>query len=737
MQTDSTEALAAPAPVRIAAINWAGAGARIHVADLTINNPLVYVTDSRKGIRCEEPAAIDLALKIASQAYHPTERELGYWPRYDTLSAGQRRNYLAWLVSGRDHIAAELGYTFLFIYGLERRALMEQTDRRLVFDEVLRLRSLYFQHESVSRSFDLYTSSFLWFLVGKYPDVFEPARVQRLIQSSSLGDDASSIALGWFAAREVALPDWVAIIVAEQLKNSQRSIVTNRAGEEFKRLFRKRYRDRFGAGLVLKRNAQPRRIRYKPASAALSTMEANAPSASMRGLGVLSEIWNECIDELRKLSSLRGKAAADPTMTVAGWQALPTELRTGIDHPATDAVYRAINAATDEHGTTILAPTILASAAGISHQGWLTPAQGRKLCETLGDIGYCLEPDSRLTSKGYDANDRAVVLLRTSDQLPDSGRYNAAACMLRIGLAIANADNDVHRDELSILTQQIDVAFELTDDERRRLDALRTLLTQEVPEVGSFRKAVKYVPPAKRAAVGKLALALVAADGVITDDELKSVRYCFNALGLEPAEIDAALEPLLAAAEEPVTVQQAVAGSDVGETIPLKSFKEWSTTEQSPSPAMSGARAAPPPRAAGGSRLNRAAIASIMKDTQEVAAMLAEAMQVQAMDEDSVQSPSAAPAPGQPDAAVIAAMAAPTVTATSDTTLPQRYAAFYQVLIAKADWTVKEADATAREHGHMLAGAVEALNDWAFEKYGGQLFVEDGDRLLVERALLN
>ena len=73
----------------------------------------------------------------------------------------------------------------------------------------------------------------------------------------------------------------------------------------------------------------------------------------------------------------------------------------------------------------------------------------------------------------------------------------------------------------------------------------------------------------------------------------------------------------------------------------------------------------------------------------------------------------------------------------TDPTLPARYAAFYQMLIGREQWQLDEAEAAARQHGHMLSGAIEALNDWAFEKYGGQLFVEDGERLVVERQNLS
>ena len=43
-----------------------------------------------------------------------------------------------------------------------------------------------------------------------------------------------------------------------------------------------------------------------------------------------------------------------------------------------------------------------------------------------------------------------------------------------------------------------------------------------------------------------------------------------------------------------------------------------------------------------------------------------------------------------------------------------------------------EAEAVARRHGHMLAGAMEALNDWAFEALGGPILGEEEGALVVD-----
>jgi len=199
-----------------------------------------------------------------------------------------------------------------------------------------------------------------------------------------------------------------------------------------------------------------------------------------------------------------------------------------------------------------------------------------------------------------------------------------------------------------------------------------------------------------------------------------------------------------------VTVQASVAGA-FGEEIPVPKRK----TE----PVL---------------HLNRAAIAQIMQDTQEVAKMLADAMsageaehvgkdpfttpfvevkqpsQVSIPENTSpsatttaaapvtnaVIAPAAVPVPPGTLAASPSSESAKKDSATLDRTPPQRYAAFYQILISRTEWDIKEIDDLARQQSLMLSGAIDALNEWAAETYGGQLFIEDGAKLLIEQGYL-
>jgi hypothetical protein len=271
---------------------------------------------------------------------------------------------------------------------------------------------------------------------------------------------------------------------------------------------------------------------------------------------------------------------------------------------------------------------------------------------------------------------------------------------------------------------QIEAGFQLNEHERRRLEALRELLLKTGSDVGGLGKRLQAVlDVAGRRAIGRLLVAVAGIDGVISKGELAALRRCFRALDLPPELLEAVIEELApSAAEAPVPV---VAGrpAPVGERIPAARAAEAVVT------------------------LDRARIMSIMEETREVSMLLAEAMRAEAEHADvepvrDLVEPRRSPSPSSSIAVATLSVAAPNTrgsevaAATPAAGLPARYSSFYAELVAKERWPHVEADALARRHGHMLSGALEAINDWAFERVAGQLVYEDGDNVVIERSVL-
>jgi len=720
----------------------------------TIPSVMTYVT-CRSSPTVDEPSLIAAELLVTPFEYaHPGE--LPYWPSYRDIGSDQRAVYLQWMISGRQQLPQEIGYAFLFFYGLERRALADQLDQQMIFTEVLRLRHMNAHADSPNRSFAGYTTAFLWFLVMAFPTAIDRASVKALTESTNDWDEESlSAALSWFAQTETALPWWMAIVMARQLPGSQQSVVTKRVGSRFRELFQKRYGDRHGTGIMVKLSKRPRAYTYKAASAVLKTVQAKGgpnPLGIQSQFKALSDLWNSCIQDLRGLSSVarREEEQAKSTpemrpeiheelghktrpvlrqevrqeMTPAAWEAMPAELRASTDHPLTTQVCKLMQNCTDEEGRTLIRVPQLATALCWEWKQRYSLDDSTWLCKTTEECGYCIEPDPRLTGTTYQVDDTITAFLKNSDETADIGRYRTAACMLRLGMIVASADGNVHEDELAVILQDIRQLFDLNEHERRRLDSLRGLLMATGPNLSGLTAMVKTLQPVHRQAIAKLLLVVAAKDGQVTREEVQAIRKCYRTLGMDQAEIGQAMASLKAYQQddEPVTIQ-AGGPTVAGEAIPAPKHQ----------PVL---------------QLNRAAIAQIMKDTQEVAKLLAEAMAGgQEPAKEQFTTPFIPPEPiavavvPLPSSQVSTGDAEATASAeaitSADTTLPQRYASFYQLLVSRQGWDLKEIDGLARQQGLMLSGAIDALNEWAAEKYGGQLFIEDGNQLVVEQSYLN
>lgn len=129
---------------------WVKPGTEITAKGLTIPGGMLYygkglarVTGS--GI---EPALINPGLPVNIPT-GPVE-QMPYWPSYSDISPTARGGYLQWLAGGRKDPNIQIGYVFLFFYGLERRVLADSRqypevaqELPAVLVEVRRLLSIY------------------------------------------------------------------------------------------------------------------------------------------------------------------------------------------------------------------------------------------------------------------------------------------------------------------------------------------------------------------------------------------------------------------------------------------------------------------------------------------------------------------------------------------------------------------------------------------------------------------
>ena len=665
----------APANLNSANVRWLSAGETIEVAGENITIGLIYVgEDKNRRNGPSEPSLINPKLKVARGIVDISERLTPYWPSYDSISPEARRAYLQWLSSGRKAPHANIGYVFLFFYGLERRVFVDaKTDQAAAADipiiiaEVERLLSIY----GKNNSFNNYASRFVDFLrqgqilarrYQKAPPAPLPYGYEMPVELR--------IGLGQLAADKQPMPaDWALAWVLSDHSIGKRTPVT-RCKEAFAQLFCMRYEERYGAGMVLPQNKTRLRLQYNTASAGLPPQELDGLSgipdvtATSAARKKLQQLVDECTVQLEPYSRYLGRNPDTPD-ALEGLLQLPVNLWPPTARTALAELKQRIG-----DGMVVMSFGELAgrlqSAGSLSREKVLT------LARALESLHIGIEPDVLTGSRTPKSEDNVALFATQADDgdLRSSPAYSAASVTLDLACAVAAADGDTSPQEIMLLSQHIDSWCHLSGAHRKRLKAHLRLQLNQPPTLQSLKKKLEpLAEPAKRVVAAFLAH-LAQVDGEVSPAEVKLLERVYKTLQLDPQSLYSDLHV-------------AASGSAVGSS---------QTT-----PSIPGAT---PSKPVGEFALDKERIAQLQRETEQVSALLAQVF----VDDKTAE----------PDDVVVEE----TVEDTSSVCgLDADHSAFLRVLVSRTEWSRDELGAVASDMELMLDGALEQINDMAFEHF--------------------
>ena len=325
-------------------------GENVQVAGVTLPGGMIYVGGRMRAPNgIVDPCLISGQLNVASVGNYRS-RQMGYWPSYADASPNDRRAYLNWLSEGRSHPECDIGYVFLFFYGLERRVIVDSRDDPAARNDwpaiVAELRRLLAIYGEKSSSFQRYAGELLSWIeldgasgqlykqpVPEFPKTYELPPYVRL-------------ALGQAAVDRAPLPAPMALAWVRLSPEIYLRTAATRCPDEFERLFAQRYHEVLGAGLVLPKNRTKLKFVYQAASAGLRGSNITLAfgdipdiTALTAPIKKLAEIVTQCTDELGSYSRLVGK---DPSAasSLEGLLLLPASLWP----PATQAKLQTLTA---------------------------------------------------------------------------------------------------------------------------------------------------------------------------------------------------------------------------------------------------------------------------------------------------------------------------------------------------------------------------------------------------------
>ena len=327
-------------------LEWIGPSQPVQVGGYRIPRGMVYVTNGE--LRYPgEPSAIDPSLPTRPPGRRGAA-DLGYYSDYSYLEPDQRGAYLEWLASGcRDDDPAErdLGFVFIYFYGLERRILYDGDEDPRLFREVLELLNHY-GPATKSRSLKNYLLELLHFAGYRLSsDEYRTLWPDLLVaHGAKLDGEPAKTVLANLVDREESMHWTVGCHLAPMLDASRRSVVVKRSGSKFWALFQKKFEEVYPEGMQLRSSKRDTWFNYRPASASLINLSGDHRDLFRRKvanvMGIhsqfkhLSRIWNECIDELSGYSrAIARSAAKSDESAVKAFNSLPSELRKAEDHP--------------------------------------------------------------------------------------------------------------------------------------------------------------------------------------------------------------------------------------------------------------------------------------------------------------------------------------------------------------------------------------------------------------------
>lgn len=646
-------------------------------------------------------AFIDPALKVSARERDPAGGGMLYWPSYGQIQPVNRASYLDWLASGRSDPDYGVGYVFLYFYGLERRVFLDhapESETREIMDEVRRLLGIYGANRSVSRYLNVFLEAAALWIGGqdRPTPVLEHSGYEMPV--SVRLEIGRQLQAGQSIGADWAL-SWLVTHPETRLRTPARRVF-----HEFAALFAFRFLDRYPEGLQLKAPKRNLKLDYQAASGAFQVdlTERIGPVPDImhlrKPLTVLQTLADEVTDELDKFSRFIGRNP-DGRGSLEAHLLLPAPLKGFFPSEELEAL---TGWARDRIAAGGLVPVadVVERIEGVRPQK-IGKRQLSSVADALARLAVGLAPDPRFALRGPTINEPVMLFALPSpvEKLEKvTTAYRAVLVALVLGVHIAQADGTVCESERETLAARIDAADHLADDERIRLHANLHWLLAVPPSLSEFRRHLKDLAPETKASLGRLSAAIAASDGRIAPEEVATLEKLYRTLGLDPDLLHGHLHALMAS-DEPVTL------SVPGGEAPVHAIP--------PDPR----REMPPEKRQEGLQLDQARIAAVMKDTAGVASFLD-----QIFGDDEPDEPE-----DEPHAA--------TVEERRFEGLDAAHARLVGRLLDAPHWTGEAFAALAEEGGLMPAGALETINEWAYDRFDEALLEEDeGIELNMEVA---
>ena len=678
---------------------WVSPGETVRIDKFEITRGFFYFggrLNSLNGYGTES-SLVDPTLKINANSPDYAGEQMDYWPSYEHLSPGSRAAYVEWLASNRSDPETYIGYVFLYFYGIERRLLVDDKngaippdERKALMLELERLKSIY----GHNRSFNGYVTGFLSHLwvVNHQNDKEQPSHdllvAKRNFTSVFKFLLANAVQNGEPVNEELALA-WVKSHPDYSLRTP-----TRRCENEFNLLFKLRYKSRFGDGLKIKPNKTRLRFDYHTASASLrgdnQSVELDLPDASLLKTPVkkLMDLAESCTKELEPLSRFIGRPG-NSRDSLGAFCLLPNDLTGLAPDPRLERIKAWMNSRISVYDRLVSVESVF------EHLGEKPPLKiNKKEAEMLSDVaekaGFGIAPDIRFHQAKPDIDGKIMLFAGGhGEDFSPSSEFRKVGTILRLGSLVAGIDNHIADSEIELLGGLITQNEKLKETEKQSLHAYMHWRLNTSTNTAGLKKRLEVLNKNEKVAISHMLVGVALADGKIDPAEIRQLEKLYGQLGLDKAMVTSDIHSL--------------------------SSDRRSRAEQEKRTAVESPLEAQPAEAASSLSLDRDLLKLYEEETKNVQSVLESIFaEDDVLDEPETEMETEAQIPVE----VIPG-------------LDTKYRNLYEKLITKEKWSPEEMERLCENLQLMTEGAVEAINDWAFDNVDAPL-IDDGSTVYID-----
>lgn len=463
---------------------------------------------------------------------------------------------------------------------------------------------------------------------------------------------------------------------------------------ELRQVFAARFAESHSRGLAIR--APKRRITatYRAASgsftAAIPGAHENLPDISgiSAPLGELRDLLEASQTDLEAYSRLLGrKPEARASLEAA--VLLPAPLREVAMAKAAEETRKVLLPLLEGRVIATVAPRALFGALGIilEESAKRPPAAAlAQLTQRLDVLGFGIEPDRRYGGEAV-ATTTDMVLFEAPGGAPvdpERPAFMQAKVTVEVAILAAAADGDVSDQEFDTVIRNARTISGLSVAEALRLEAFAWSLRIRAKSGDALRR-IAGLPLEARHAIARSAIAAVLSDGQASRTEVAFLERLYRTLGLPPETVHSALHQ--------------------GTSADVRPFHVAVHT-----PAIGGSRP--------GVALDTERLARIRQETTQVSSLLSGIFAGEPEPEAAIDDEAPVPKP-------------PAKVAAQFGGLDGAHGTLLEAVLTAGELTMIDFEARAKELRLFPEGAIETINDWAFDHYEEPVLEADGDLVIV------